>query len=36
MLNIWENEFSINKTLKWAGLFHKKEDTAAFKVKKTN
>lgn len=36
MLNIRENGFSINKTLKWARLFHKKEDTPAFKVNKTN
>ena len=36
MLNTSENGFSIDKTLKRAGLFHKKEDTAAFQMNKTN
>ena len=36
MLNTSENGFSIDKTLKRAGLFHKKEDAAAFRMNKTN
>ena len=31
MLSTSENGFSVSKTLKRAGLFHKKEDTAAFR-----